>query len=372
MKQIPLLLVFIASFLLPSFGQYSSQNPSLTQTIRKFDEYIYTGFDDHQEHIDRFAQALKKEPNSKAYVIAYDARITYFGDSTAGGITSLAEYFLKVERVKNNELKNNNISPERVVTIEGGLREKRMVELFIVPPNAQPPVPTPTFASNKAVQCPVIDVYAPYYVWNTGLPLEFSTSVKTNNTKIKPTFNWVVSAGRIINGQGTSKIIVEQPNTAYQSITATVEVGGFSEECKTKVSDLSPVNLQVFPLEIDEFGNINCEAELARLDQVAISVHSDPLLQGYIIVYGGKQGRRNEAKARAARMKAYLVQARGISSSRIFTIDGGFRETLSSEFWLSPKGEDKPIPTPTVDIKDVKFKGTPLRIVNRSCGYGLY
>lgn len=125
------------------------------------------------------------------------------------------------------------------------------------------------------------------------------------------------------------------------------------------------------PLEIDEFGETNCEQELGILDNLSVGLQAEPLAQGYIIVYGGKRGKRNEAKARAARMKAYLVQTRGLSTNRIFIIDGGFRETISTELWLIEKGKNLPVPTPTVNRKEVRFKGTA-RIINRSCGYGLY
>ncbi len=88
------------------------------------------------------------------------------------------------------------------------------------------------------------------------------------------------------------------------------------------------------PHKFDEFGNITCEDELARLDAFTMELLSNPNLQGYIIVYGGRRGRRSEAKARAARMKFYLVRVRGLDAQRILTMDGGYREELSGELWL--------------------------------------
>jgi hypothetical protein len=51
---------------------------------------------------------------------------------------------------------------------------------------------------------------------------------------------------------------------------------------------------------LDEFGNITCEDELARLDNFTNELLSDADARGYLIVYGGRRGRRNEAQARAA------------------------------------------------------------------------
>ena len=123
------------------------------------------------------------------------------------------------------------------------------------------------------------------------------------------------------------------------------------------------------PGKFDEFGDINCEDELARLDNFSIQLQSDPNLQGYIVIYGGRRGRRNEAKARAARMKYYLVHNRVLNRNRVITLDGGFRENLMGELWLARRGDAAPTPSPTVDPKDVKLRGR-VRVRGYHCGEG--
>jgi len=123
----------------------------------------------------------------------------------------------------------------------------------------------------------------------------------------------------------------------------------------------------VTPRKFDEFGNIHCENELARLDNFATELENHPNLVGYIIIYGGRSGRRNEAKARAARIYYYQVHSRGIARKRVVTIDGGFRETLMGELWLSQRGGTIPMATPTVRPEDVKLNGRA-RIVGYNCG----
>lgn len=112
------------------------------------------------------------------------------------------------------------------------------------------------------------------------------------------------------------------------------------------------------PVRIDEFGAINCEDEMARLDNYAIELQNKPQTQALIIVYGSSTGRRNEAVARASRIKSYLVKSRGLKAQRIVTINGGYQESLKVELWLVKAGTDlKQIQTsPTVQPKDVKFK----------------
>ena len=122
--------------------------------------------------------------------------------------------------------------------------------------------------------------------------------------------------------------------------------------------------------KFDEFGNISCEDELARLDNFAYHLRSASNLQGHVIVYGGRRGRRNEAKARAARMKYYLVRIRGLDPKRVITSDGGFREELSGELWIVRPGEPAPESTPTLSRKDVKIRGR-VKVRGYSCGAGL-
>ena len=122
-----------------------------------------------------------------------------------------------------------------------------------------------------------------------------------------------------------------------------------------------------FANRFDEFGNINCEDEMARLDNFAAHLQSTPGSQGYMIVYGGRRGKRDEARARAARMKFYLARIRGLPAERVITIDGGYREEQTTELWLQPPGERAPIPTPTVKAKDVRLRGR-VRVRGYNCG----
>ncbi|HZG51024.1 MAG TPA: hypothetical protein VEZ40_02710 [Pyrinomonadaceae bacterium] len=122
-----------------------------------------------------------------------------------------------------------------------------------------------------------------------------------------------------------------------------------------------------FSNRLDEFGNITCEDEMARLDNLSVHLQSNPGYQGYMIVYGGRRGKRDEARARAARMKFYLVRIRGLSAERIITINGGYREEQTTELWLLPPGQPAPIPTPTVKAKDVRLRGR-VKVRGYNCG----
>jgi hypothetical protein len=358
MQQTLLSLILLLLFVIPCIAQRNSQNSVSTPQARKFDEFDF--LDNERERAARFAETLTKEPTAKGYIIVYQKRVSRScGEVGAGS----AIWFIRSALDGRLDFP---VSPKRIVDIRGGLREKQMVEFFIVPKGATPPVPTPSFEPSKAVRCPCLGAtIAPGFVFeNTRSPLKFYTYFSSDEFKEKPTFEWSVSEGRIISGQGTTSIVVERPISEYKSITAIVEVEGFPSECKLRGSVSSPAELSSLPMKIDEFSNITCEDELARLDYLRVGINSDPLAHGYIIIYGGKHGRRNEVKAKIARVKANL---RGhVMPDRVTFIDGGFREKLSVELWLGEKGKSAPIPTPTIDSKDVKLKGIA-RIYNEPC-----
>lgn len=61
-----------------------------------------------------------------------------------------------------------------------------------------------------------------------GTPVTFTAAVAGINPKQKYTFYWTVSAGEIVEGQGTSSIKVSTDEDSPNSVTATVELVGLS------------------------------------------------------------------------------------------------------------------------------------------------
>jgi hypothetical protein len=113
--------------------------------------------------------------------------------------------------------------------------------------------------------------------------------------------------------------------------------------------------------KFDQFGDINCEDEYARLDNFAIHLQNEPSAQGYIIFYGGRRFRGRlprvgEAAARAGRLKPYLVNRRGIPAERVVVIDGGYQETFQIALWIVPLGATPPEAGSTVPANEIKFR----------------
>ena len=117
--------------------------------------------------------------------------------------------------------------------------------------------------------------------------------------------------------------------------------------------------------KFDEFGDVNCEVEYARLDNLAVQLQQEPNMKAVIVFFGGRRfrgklPRRGDAAARAARIKPYLVQRRGIPAERVAVIDGGYTEAWHVEVWIIPLAVSSSALTPVTPIKDVRFrKGKP-------------
>ena len=63
--------------------------------------------------------------------------------------------------------------------------------------------------------------------------ITFESTVAGGDPEMKPTYNWSVTAGKIISGQGTSKLMVDISDLGSRSITATVSLGGVDPACTT-------------------------------------------------------------------------------------------------------------------------------------------
>jgi hypothetical protein len=193
------------------------------------------------------------------------------------------------------------------------------------------PPPPPT--------CPNVGIVCPDKVV-LGEPLTFSSTVTGGSANITPIYNWTVSAGHIIDGQGTSTIHVDTTGLAGQSVTATLSMGGYTLDCSATCTVQFPVPVEC--KKFDEFPNIARNDEKARLDNYAIELQNDPTSTAYVIVYPGQRGRPGEVQQHTTRIVDYLVNSRGIGGARIITLVGPPRDVLLVELWLCPQGAKPP------------------------------
>src|SRR5947209_14810485 len=105
--------------------------------------------------------------------------------------------------------------------------------------------------------CPNVSIYCPD-VQQAGAPVTFTASVSGGTPGVTPIYNWKISAGKILSGQGTPTITVDTAGLAGQPISATVEVAGYNLECRAtcQASVPAPIN----PTKFDEIGEVQRDA----------------------------------------------------------------------------------------------------------------
>jgi hypothetical protein len=197
-------------------------------------------------------------------------------------------------------------------------------------------------------QCPKISVNGPSDTRTVGETITISSIATGGDPAVDPTYNWSVSAGKIIKGQGTFMIEVDSTDLGESStLTATVEVGGYAKTCSASASTTSEFKKKIAAVKADEFPpNLKPKDEQARLIKVNTAFSEDPIATLYIIAYPSKKSKPGDAAAALSRIRDYLTNMRGIDPMQIKTIEGGERKTETLEFWIASYEAAPPVVTP--------------------------
>ncbi len=190
--------------------------------------------------------------------------------------------------------------------------------------------------------CPSLLITCPDRV-EVDQPLTFTSGVTGSFGSATPTYDWTVSAGSIIEGQGTPSIKVDTKGLAGQTIRASLSMGGLNLDCSASCAITIPPP-RPSCRKFDEFPDISRNDEKARLDNFAIELQNDPTSTGYVIVYPGVRGRPGTVQTRSTRIVDYLVNSRGFDSRRIVTLVGSARPELMVDLLICPQGATPPVP----------------------------
>jgi hypothetical protein len=290
--------------------------------------------------LESFARYLRRRPRERGHVLVYTPRVRTY--SAPGAEERLKE-------LKETLFDQFGIEPGRVTLVDGGLREEATVELWVLPRGASPPEPKPTAPREALTICPHVSIGGETFMLRLRQPLTFGVSLYESDPAVRPTFRWTVSHGRILTGQGEQRITVGELEGGAKLVTAEVEVLGLPAGCESRRRMTTGVG--VVPYKFDEYGNIRIGDEKARLDNFSVRLESEPELVAYVVAYGGRRGRRGEARNRAERAADYLTSVRVTEPGRVRVVDGGLRESLAVELWLSTRGGPAPVPAPAVAPK---------------------
>ncbi len=189
--------------------------------------------------------------------------------------------------------------------------------------------------------CPNIMISCPEKV-ELNQPLTFCVNTAGGSPNIKPVYEWEVSAGKIVSGEGTSCITVNTTGLAGQSVRATMQMPGYSGlNCTASCLVQIPTELPKCR-KFDEYSKLTRNDEKARLDNYGIELQADPTSTAYVVVSPGRGGNPREYQQRADRVIDYLINSRQIDRQRIKVIAGLERDQVLVELWVCPQGATPP------------------------------
>jgi hypothetical protein len=145
--------------------------------------------------------------------------------------------------------------------------------------------------------------------------------------------------------------------TVFETVVKSISYFPAADDSYLECPGLPKANLtncEYLPDAFDSLDDISLEQEKQRLDNFLVAL-LDKKAIAYIIAYGGKRARADEAMKRANRARQYLVDVRGFPNDHIKVIDGGYRQERALVLYVVFDGVCPPIPAPTVDPRDVEI-----------------
>jgi hypothetical protein len=100
---------------------------------KPFDQFQSVAFDDDKARLDNLAIELQGAPDSQAYIIIYAGRTSRAGQADMLG-----------KRTTDYLVNQRGVDARRITIVNGGYRDTDFIEIWICPPGAKTPQPTPT------------------------------------------------------------------------------------------------------------------------------------------------------------------------------------------------------------------------------------
>lgn len=197
----------------------------------------------------------------------------------------------------------------------------------------------------QAQNCPSsITVVGPSELM-AGDTLVFTVAVRDYNYSGKLTYNWSISAGTIISGQGTAMVRVNTSKLDGETVTATVELRGLPAKCQSVASS----SAEIIPAaQIVVSGTFTNGQELKNAVQRFITATSfkDPTVMGTAFIYLYKRSSTTESANKIFKdVIASAFEYNKILPYQYKIVDGGIKKLSFYEFYLVLPGGQEPKPS---------------------------
>jgi hypothetical protein len=192
--------------------------------------------------------------------------------------------------------------------------------------------------TDKISPCPTISLTGPAGIAQPNESILFTLSVdeKAKNYDIK--YNWTISRGKVVGGQGTATLSV-LPNPG-EGMTAAIEISGLPGDCANTASETYMYCIGIQPTQIDVFSEPFTQIDKNRISEIVHSIQNDLSAQLYMIFRHKEKTSPKMASRKEREISNSLVKA-GLAADRITTVTG-FGQSDSIEFWLVPAGATPP------------------------------
>ncbi len=184
--------------------------------------------------------------------------------------------------------------------------------------------------------CPAtITIVPPPAAVRPGENMVFTANVVGDSTGLR--YNWDVDNGDIIDGQGTTRITVNTEGRSNTTVTATLNIEGFPNDCGCdgSITETGIIAEGIGPELVDEFESLPNNEVRARIDNLFIRLQNEPNSTGYVVNYG--TARQVAARERLIRNH---IRLRGYDASRIVFVNGGVESGIRTRLWIVPQGAD--------------------------------
>jgi hypothetical protein len=167
----------------------------------------------------QFLEKMSKEPKTTKGAIMIYPNFRFKGaceDAVYESDPTVESFVKKVIKL------NTEISPERVVLVNGDMSVGGHVYFWLVPGGAEIPKALPVTSFDPPCCCPTITVFGRPTVGRDVKHVRFFLHLRSESWKSR--IKWSVSNGKIVSGQETNEITVALTHEDTKEITATVEV----------------------------------------------------------------------------------------------------------------------------------------------------
>ena len=171
--------------------------------------------------------------------------------------------------------------------------------------------------------------------------MTFTANVQGIDLK-RISYQWTVSNGTIVSGQGMPVIQVDTTGLD-ENITAAVKIKGLADGCPDTKSETGAVCSCLHSLLFEEYGKISFTKEKMKLDNVADELAKNEAASIYFIIYSTDREKPAVLEARQANIEKYLVEKHEIPRNRIVFVLADSDAYLTKIF-IVPQGADAPLP----------------------------